>query len=316
MSNDNKVAGLTMFGIEHLVETAGSKKNGSTLSIANALGYAETLLALNDAIDELRGIVTFADNTRVISSVLKESKGKIPGEVTALFGPSMSQFVNWNTENAKATSVSLESALTNLGDKVSAGIRKVIERLRQFMEKVYYNKANLIAMFNKARQRLAAKKDFAWKKEKTFKVSANDEETVALRTKAIEAAKGVLNKLTEPEFKLSAAAYGTKYVNGMVVKELRAAFAKTEDFKCSGAVTKTLVDSIIDLIVVQIKDADALDQVRRLLRGLRVRKVKIAEKNEVAPGQAVSTASLILSLCSVQTLRSIRRNLAVLKNVK
>lgn len=314
MSNDNKVAGLTMFGIEHLVETAGSKKKGSTLSTANALGYAETLLALNDAIDELGGIVTFADNTQVIASVLKESKGKIPDEVTALFGPSMSQFVNWNTENAKATSVSLESAITNLGDKISTGIRKVIERLRQFMEKVYYNKANLIAMFNKARQKLAAKKSFAWKKEKTFKVSTV--ETVSLRTNAIEAAKGVLNKLTAPEFKLSAKDYGTKYVNGTVVKELRAAFAKTEDYKCTGAVDKTQVDTIIDLIIVQIKDADALDQVRRLLKGLRVRKVKIAEKNEVSPGQAVSTASLILSLCSVQTLRSIRRNLAVLKNVK
>ena len=278
-----------------------------------ALDLMEEALLLEGEVSELGEMIKFADNVTGIAASVKEHG--IDAGTEALVGPAMKgYFEKWDAEDAEGTAEVLVAGLEGVGEKIAEAVRKIIERIRQFFTKIMLNETGVRKAYSAQRIRMEGLKNFVWTKgDKTFKVPGDCDKGKA---EAIYAtAWTVLDELKSSEFNIDKKVK-PEFLNGSVLKTLRAQDKKTTEFKCASEKAESVWKDLLKAA------ADALDYVAdgvnnaKVLKSINIKSVEEGTGNSVPPARAASTAASIFSWYNIYYLKVARSNIAILKNIK
>jgi hypothetical protein len=307
-------------GIEALVAPANpsAKKASSALQTARAYRLLEATLLVEVAVGELNELARFSETASGIAESVRVHG--IDAGTEALVGDAMRSVVaKWDKTDAAGTVAAIEAGLESVKDKVSEAVKRVIERLKSFVEKLVLNGKGLQDSFRKNKIRVGKieASKFAWKKaDKVIKTPGKlGKEGAQLSMQAT----AVIMQLKNPKFNM-VKELPAEFMNGSVLKGLREAAAKTVEFKCADFTTaadiKKQYSEALDAGTKVIADFAGFEELRRTVRAVRVSKVEVADTNKVPVGRAVATAASMKTFEGIVALRKLRAALAVLKNIK
>lgn len=300
------------FGLESVqqAEAAGAEE---AYTAEDALDLMEAALLLDGEVADLAGVLRFVGNSQAVAASVKENG--IDAGTEALFGQGMKgYFEKWDAEDAEGTATAIEAGLEGVGEKIAAAVRKIVERIRQFLEKLFLNQKGLMKEYQIQKLRLNGMKNYTWKKgDKVFSLPGTLDKAKAAGI--VETANEIVKALDDTEFKIDGKVK-PEFLNGAVLKTLREAAGKTTEFKCASSKPESVWKDLLGDVEGALNMATELDSVYKTVKSIQVKSLEEATGNKVPPAKAASTAASIVSFTGIYQLKVARAKLAILKNIK
>jgi hypothetical protein len=288
---------------------------GEVPSYDAAIELMEAALLMQTESEELSGLVTLEDNLTDIAASMKTNQ--IDAGTEALVGKELLSFCGkFDKTDVPGTIAAVEAGLEGVGEKIMTYIKKLIENMKQFLEKLVFNRDIIVKSYRKQMQRvklLGAKAGWA-KKEKTFQGVGKPSDIAGIKENCA-LINEVLTMLNSGVWTMSAAK-GGEMASGIAVKKLREAAKKSngETFKCSDeSATKFVADAAMGETI--ITGMLAFDNLRNQLKSFKMKPIK-KEVSDIKPARMVSYCNQYIGMIGIICVRSIRALNNILRNIK